>query len=67
MDAKTAETKERYNPREAEPYWQKAWEEAGCFTASEDPSRRKYYVLRCSLTHPGAFTWATCATTQWAM
>ena len=45
MDAKTAETKERYNPREAEPRWQKAWEEAGCFTAIEDPSRRKYYVL----------------------
>ncbi|WP_395688451.1 leucine--tRNA ligase [Aestuariivirga sp.] len=36
---------ERYNPREAEPRWQKHWTEARCFEASEDPSRPKYYVL----------------------
>ncbi len=45
MDAKTTEADERYNPREAEPRWQKAWEEAGCFTAREDATRPKYYVL----------------------
>jgi leucyl-tRNA synthetase len=36
---------ERYNPREAEPRWQKHWTEARSFEASEDPSRPKYYVL----------------------
>jgi leucyl-tRNA synthetase len=36
---------ERYNPGEAEAYWQKAWAEAECFTAREDVSRPKYYVL----------------------
>jgi leucyl-tRNA synthetase len=45
MDAKTAETRERYNPRDAEPRWQKAWDEAGCFAAREDAGRPKYYVL----------------------
>jgi leucyl-tRNA synthetase len=36
---------ERYNAREAEPRWQKAWEERGIFaTRNEDP-RPKYYVL----------------------
>ncbi len=45
MDAKTTESDERYNPCEAEPRWQQAWEEAGCFTAREDAKRPKYYVL----------------------
>ncbi|WP_421855854.1 leucine--tRNA ligase [Oricola sp.] len=36
---------ERYNPREAEPKWQKAWDDAAIFkTENEDP-RPKYYVL----------------------
>ncbi len=35
----------RYNPRDAEPRWQRAWEEQGCFAAREEPGRRKYYVL----------------------
>ncbi len=36
---------ERYNAREAEPRWQKLWEESGLFrTANGDP-RPKYYVL----------------------
>jgi leucyl-tRNA synthetase len=36
---------ERYNAREAEPRWQKVWEERGIFaTANSDP-RPKYYVL----------------------
>jgi leucyl-tRNA synthetase len=38
-------TTERYNPREAEPYWQKVWEERKCFEAREESGRRKYYVL----------------------
>jgi leucyl-tRNA synthetase len=38
-------TTERYNPRETEPRWQRAWADAGCFTAREDASKPKYYVL----------------------
>jgi len=38
-------TTERYNAREAEPRWQKLWEERGIFrTPNEDP-RPRYYVL----------------------
>ena len=36
---------ERYNPRDAEPRWQKHWTENKSFEAKEDPSRPKYYVL----------------------
>ncbi len=35
----------RYDHREAEPYWRRQWEEAGCFTARKDASRPKYYVM----------------------
>ena len=35
----------RYNARVVEPKWQKAWDEAGVFTAKRDESRDKYYVL----------------------
>ncbi len=35
----------RYDHREAEPYWRRQWEEAGCFAAHEDGSRPKYYVM----------------------
>ncbi|GGD19837.1 leucine--tRNA ligase [Sinisalibacter lacisalsi] len=35
----------RYDARNIEPKWQKAWEEAGTFEAKRDPSRPKYYVL----------------------
>jgi leucyl-tRNA synthetase len=38
-------TTERYNHRETEPKWQKAWEEARVFEAREDSARPKYYVL----------------------
>ena len=38
-------TIERYNHREAEPAWQKTWNEARSFEAVEDPSKPKYYVL----------------------
>jgi leucyl-tRNA synthetase len=38
-------SKDRYNPAEAEPRWQKAWEERGLFHAHEDDPRPKYYVL----------------------
>ncbi|MBB4005087.1 MAG: leucine--tRNA ligase [Aurantimonas endophytica] len=38
-------TTERYNPRAAEPRWQKSWDEAKLFeTRTEDPGE-KYYVL----------------------
>lgn len=36
---------DRYNPRDAEPRWQKVWDEAGSFAASESADRPKYYVL----------------------
>ncbi|MBC7139366.1 MAG: leucine--tRNA ligase [Defluviimonas sp.] len=35
----------RYDPAVTEPKWQRAWEEAGVFTARRDPARPKYYVL----------------------
>jgi len=36
---------ERYNPRDAEPRWQKVWNERGCFTAGTDSDKPKCYVL----------------------
>jgi len=36
---------ERYNPRTAEPKWQKAWEAAKLFETKNDDPRPKYYVL----------------------
>ena len=36
---------ERYNPRASEPKWQKSWEEAGSFLASNESYKPKYYVL----------------------
>ncbi len=36
---------ERYNPRAAEPNWQKVWHDRQCFAASDDVGRPKYYVL----------------------
>jgi len=35
----------RYNFKQTEAKWQETWEQRGCFTAVEDPSRPKYYVL----------------------
>jgi leucyl-tRNA synthetase len=36
---------QRYNAREAEPKWQKVWEDLQLFRAGKDPDRPKYYVL----------------------
>ena len=36
---------DRYNAREAEPRWQKIWDERGIFATSNDDPRPKYYVL----------------------
>jgi leucyl-tRNA synthetase len=36
---------ERYNAREAEPRWQRAWDEREIFKTSNDDPRPKYYVL----------------------
>jgi len=36
---------ERYNPRAAEPKWQKAWDAAKLFETRNDDPRPKYYVL----------------------
>ena len=38
-------TTERYNAREAEPRWQRAWEERGIFATRNEDLRPKYYVL----------------------
>ncbi|WP_337877267.1 leucine--tRNA ligase [Elioraea sp.] len=37
----------RYDPAEAEPRWQRAWDEAGCFAVPDlpDGTKPKYYVL----------------------
>ena len=35
----------RYNPRESEPRWRKAWSDADAFRAVIDHSKPKYYVL----------------------
>src|SRR3984893_1817572 len=36
---------ERYNPREAEPKWQRIWEDGEIFRTRNDDPRPKYYVL----------------------
>src|SRR5712671_5756504 len=36
---------ERYNTRDAEPRWQKAWDDQGIFATRNDDPRQKYYVL----------------------
>ena len=38
-------TNERYNARDAEPRWQKVWDERGIFTSRNEDPRPKYYVL----------------------
>jgi leucyl-tRNA synthetase len=43
--AKKPTTTERYNAREAEPRWQRAWEEQGIFATDNEDPRKKYYVL----------------------
>ena len=35
----------KYNPSEIEPKWQKKWEEAGVFHASNNSDKPKYYAL----------------------
>ena len=35
----------RYNVKETEAKWQAAWDTAGCFRATTDPTADKYYVL----------------------
>ena len=38
-------TSERYNAKESEPRWQRAWAERDLFRAHDDDPRPKYYVL----------------------
>jgi leucyl-tRNA synthetase len=38
-------TTERYNAREAEPRWQKVWDQRNIFATRNDDPRQKYYVL----------------------
>lgn len=38
-------TSERYNARDAEPRWQRLWDEQAIFVSRNDDSRPKYYVL----------------------
>ncbi len=45
MKVAAAMPQERYNPREAEPRWQKVWADARIFETANDDPRPKYYVL----------------------
>ena len=36
---------DRYNARDAEPRWQRTWDERGIFATANDHPREKYYVL----------------------
>ena len=36
---------ERYNAREAEPKWQRIWDQKSLFETQNDDPRPKYYVL----------------------
>ncbi|MFP4030458.1 MAG: leucine--tRNA ligase [Desulfococcaceae bacterium] len=36
---------ERHNPTAIEPKWQQCWEESGLFRVTEDPGKKKYYLL----------------------
>ena len=38
-------TSERYNPRDAEARWQRAWDERGIYSTSNSDPKPKYYVL----------------------
>ena len=38
-------TTDRYNARETEPRWQRAWDQQGIFQTKNDDPRPKYYVL----------------------
>lgn len=38
-------TSERYNARDAEPRWQRLWDQQAIFVSRNDDSRPKYYVL----------------------
>src|SRR5258707_8407518 len=38
-------TLERYNPRDAEARWQRAWDERGIYSTRNSDPRPKYYVL----------------------
>eukprot|EP01030_Chromulinospumella_sphaerica_P021076 gene21076-21004_t len=35
----------RYNPKETEPRWRKAWADADVFRTADDDPRPKYYIL----------------------
>lgn len=35
----------RYNPKDIEEKWQKIWEEEKLFKVTEDPNKKKYYLL----------------------
>lgn len=43
--AHPAPSLERYNAKDAEPRWQRAWDEAKLFETKNDDPRPKYYVL----------------------
>ncbi|MBA4398131.1 MAG: leucine--tRNA ligase, partial [Syntrophus sp. (in: bacteria)] len=36
---------DRYNPQKIEEKWQSEWEESKAFKVTEDPHRKKYYLL----------------------
>ena len=36
---------DKYIPQDIEKKWQKIWKETNAFAVSEDPNKKKYYVL----------------------
>ena len=36
---------EKYDPKAVESKWQKYWEASGIFKVTEDPGKKKYYLL----------------------
>jgi leucyl-tRNA synthetase len=44
-DGEMSRSDDRYNVKETEAKWQRLWDEQGCFTAREDKTRPKYFVL----------------------
>ncbi len=52
---------ERYNPRETETRWQKAWDAAALFETKNEDSREKYYVLEMFPLSIGTYPHGPCA------
>ena len=57
---------DRYNVRESEAKWRKAWADAEVFKTENGDPRPKYYVLKMFPLRGRGSTWDMSATTRWA-